>query len=94
VDECINSSLVELLRAAGHDVVYVAEVSPTAADVDVTARAPDEDRLLLAEDKDFGELVFRHSWPVPGLVLSRVDPDRHAHKAKRLFDEIRRFGDS
>jgi predicted nuclease of predicted toxin-antitoxin system len=38
-------------------------------DAAVLRRAYDEHRLLLTEDKDFGELVFRLHLPAPGLVL-------------------------
>ena len=74
VDECVDAGLVARLRASGHDVVYMAEVLPAASDADVLARAQGETRLLLTEDKDFGDLVFRRGRKVPGIVLLRLDP--------------------
>jgi len=56
--------------------------------------ANDEQRLLLTEDKDFGELVFRWGRPVPGVVLVRIDSERHQLKWPRLQDTIARFGDN
>ena len=58
-DECVDAALVRRLRTAGHDVIYAAEVASGATDAQILRRANDEDRLLLTEDKDFGELVFR-----------------------------------
>jgi hypothetical protein len=49
--------------------------------------------LLLTEDKDFGDLVFRQGRPVPGIVLLRIDPSRRLQKAARLMAAIDRFGD-
>ena len=68
-DECVDAALVRRLRGAGHDVIYAAEVASEATDAQILRRANDEDRLLLTEDKDFGEFVFRLHMTVPGLVL-------------------------
>jgi predicted nuclease of predicted toxin-antitoxin system len=94
VDECIDDGLVSHLRAAGHDVVYMAEVAPTVSDTEVMLRAQTEQRILLTEDKDFGDLVFRHGRSVPGLVLSRIDPAMHELKRVRLDAAIRQFGEN
>jgi predicted nuclease of predicted toxin-antitoxin system len=56
-DECIDATLVSHLRARGHDVVYMAEIAPAANDAEILARARSDARLLLTEDKDFGDLV-------------------------------------
>jgi predicted nuclease of predicted toxin-antitoxin system len=77
VDECLDASLVAHLRSTGHDVDYMAEVAPAANDRDVMLRAQAEGRVLLTEDKDFGDLVFRQSQSIPGLVLLRIDPAMH-----------------
>ena len=68
-DECVAASLVASVRAAGHDVLYVAEVAAGFGDADVIALAMREKRLLLTEDKDFGDLVVRRGHAVPGVVL-------------------------
>ena len=72
-DECVDAALVSRLRAAGHDVFYAAELAPGSTDVELIQRAQTENRLLLTEDKDFGELVFRAGMLVPGVVLLRLD---------------------
>jgi predicted nuclease of predicted toxin-antitoxin system len=42
----------------------------------VLKRADRDNRLLLTEDKDFGDLVFRQALPVPGIILLRIDSSR------------------
>jgi predicted nuclease of predicted toxin-antitoxin system len=93
-DECIDGGLVAHLRHLGHDVLYMAEVAPSANDADVMAHAQGEARLLLTEDKDFGDLVFRRGVQVPGLVLLRVDPAQHTLKRHRLDAAMARFGEA
>jgi predicted nuclease of predicted toxin-antitoxin system len=94
VDECVDAALVALLREAGHDAIYMSDVAPRATDVEVMNRAHRESRLLLTEDKDFGDLVFRQARPVPGIILLRTDSARRAHKGARLLAAIERFGDN
>ena len=93
-DECVSARLVALLRGAAHDVAYMVEVVPGAPDIDLLERAMQENRLLLTDDKDFGELVFRGRRTVPGLVLMRIDSDDPRLRWPRLDAAIRRFGDS
>jgi predicted nuclease of predicted toxin-antitoxin system len=58
-DEGVDGPVVQRLRDDGHDVIYVAELSPGVTDDDVLRHANDRDALLLTADKDFGELVVR-----------------------------------
>jgi predicted nuclease of predicted toxin-antitoxin system len=92
-DECVSAELVTRLRDAGHDVSYVCDFAPRATDAEVAGQAHSDARLLLTEDKDFGELVFRQQKPVPGLVLLRIAPEQRAIKWARLRLAIEQFGD-
>jgi predicted nuclease of predicted toxin-antitoxin system len=82
------------LRASGHDVISMSDVAPRATDAEVMSRANSEIRLLLTEDKDFGDLVFRQARPVPAIVLLQIDSTRRSHKGARLLTAIDRFGDN
>ena len=85
-DECCDSGLVMALRSDGHDVLFVVEVMKGAVDEVILARAFDDDRLLLTEDKDFGELVYRLGLQTKGIVLLRFGPRDHNIKISRLLD--------
>lgn len=94
IDECVDAAVVAHLREFGHDAVYMSDVAPRSVDVEVMNRAYRENRLLLTEDKGFGDLVFRQVKPVPGIVLLRIDSSRRSRKATRLLAAIDRFGDT
>jgi predicted nuclease of predicted toxin-antitoxin system len=94
IDECVDAALVVELRDSGQDAVYISEVEPRASDTEVMRRAHSEGRLLLTEDKDFGDLVFRKGRPIPGIVLLRIDPARRSIKGRRLLAAIERFGET
>jgi len=83
-DECVDAGLVSHLRTDGHDVVSMAETATAASDDEVLIQAQTEGRVLLTEDKDFGDLVFRRGQPVPGVVLLRIASARHRLKIIRL----------
>jgi predicted nuclease of predicted toxin-antitoxin system len=75
------------------DVAYLADIAPAASDTEVMIRARAEGRILLTEDKDFGDLVFRRGHSVPAVVLLRIDPAMHERKRIRLDAAISRFGE-
>lgn len=70
-DESCDFGVVRHLRAAGHDVLAIAELEPATEDAAVIARAAGEGRILLTEDKDFGRLVFASRRPAAGVVFIR-----------------------
>jgi predicted nuclease of predicted toxin-antitoxin system len=94
VDECVDAGLVAYLRNAEHDVVYMAEIAPSANDTQVMQRAQAELRILLTDDKDFGDLVFRRGQSVPGIILLRIDPTLSMLRRHRLDAAVSRFGDA
>ena len=72
-DENVTHLVVARLTAAGFDIVEVAAGHSGASDADVLAVAAREGRILITEDRDFGELVIRQRHPVPGVVLLELD---------------------
>jgi predicted nuclease of predicted toxin-antitoxin system len=89
-DECCDTGLVASLRKDGHDVLYVTEKKAGAIDDEILSDAYKEERILITEDKDFGELVYRFKKPTYGIVLLRVDVhERHIKwsRLKRLIDD-------
>ena len=70
-DESCDFIVVRSLRASGHDVLAVSEEFPGASDLQIVKHALDEERIVLTEDKDFGEWVFAHKEETYGVVLIR-----------------------
>ena len=70
-DESCDFAVVQALRAAGHDVVAIAEVSPRLDDEIVIRQAVREERILITEDKDFGQLVYASHQKTSGVIFFR-----------------------
>jgi predicted nuclease of predicted toxin-antitoxin system len=84
VDECVDAALVRALRESDHDALYISEIAPRTPDTAVLSKSAAEGRLLLTDDKDFGDLVFRRGLVVPGLVLLRIAPWKYEIRRIRL----------
>ena len=71
-DESVDAPVVARLRSDGHNVVYVAELSPSITDDEVLDRANSAQCPLMTGDKDFGELVLRLHRITHGIILIRL----------------------
>ena len=69
LDACASSRSIYLtLTRLGHDVISAFEIDPSAADEELLALATEEHRILITEDKNFGELVFVRRLPHPCII--------------------------
>jgi len=71
-DESVDFRVITHLRNAGFSVYAIAEQMRSLSDKDVLLIATTNDALLITEDKDFGELVFRMKLEHSGILLIRV----------------------
>lgn len=92
-DESIDAPIVERLRADGHDVGYVAEISPSIPDDAVLDRANSLRSLLITGDKDFGEFVFRLRRVALGVILVRLSGLSADLKAHIVSEAMNTHGD-
>ena len=93
VDECAGTSVVDCLRDEGHDVVAVAEVMPQADDKQILEHAVFESRILVTNDKDFGEMIYRSRQAHRGVLLLRLQDERSENKARITKIVLARMGE-
>jgi predicted nuclease of predicted toxin-antitoxin system len=91
-DESVEAPVLAGLRAAGHDVVAIAEGRPGVGDAIVLAKATRERRILLTNDKDFAELAFLQKRVSAGIVLIRLPRARGKQKAERILEVVQGQG--
>jgi predicted nuclease of predicted toxin-antitoxin system len=70
-DESCDVTVVHVLREAGHDVLSISDISPRADDTIVIDLAANESRILLTEDRDFGQLVYASTRTSGGVIYMR-----------------------
>lgn len=89
LDESADFPLAEFLREKGHDVTAIAHDYPHALkDREVLDIAVRERRIIITNDRDFGELVFRQQLPHSGIILFRLRSEELRVKQVRLEDVI------
>ncbi len=91
-DESLHVAITTRLRSDGHAVHVIAATDCGAEDADVLAIAVNRQAVLLTQDKDFGELVFRRSLPHMGIVLIRLVGLAPADRAQLIGELIRDHG--
>jgi predicted nuclease of predicted toxin-antitoxin system len=83
-DENIETEIVDALRELGHDTIHVAHTMPGAEDEEILLYAYDRGCILITNDKDFGELVFRQKKTTAGVILLRLPGIEPSVKAELL----------
>ena len=93
VDESAGNSIVNLLRSLGHDVLSIAENYSGIDDTEVLSIAFKEDRVLITNDKDFGELVYRFSLPHKGVILLRLQDESASNRIEVVHSLLQNYID-
>ena len=89
-DENQHPIVVARLRAMGYDVEFIRESTPGAKDGEILNRPDIGRKIFLTYDRDFGELIFNRSSPVPLTLiytrLNRLDPSNIADRLIAVLD--------
>jgi predicted nuclease of predicted toxin-antitoxin system len=93
VDECAGPVLARWLRERGHDVFSVYDQARGIEDEAVIRRAHTERRILITNDKGFGDRVFREGALHNGVVLLRLEDERAAAKIEAVRQLLDRYPD-
>src|SRR3989338_10688265 len=89
IDESSGFKLYNFLAGKGFDVKFVGKVMPGSPDEKVLAFAEEEKRILITNDKDFGELIFRLNKPSSGIILLRLKLDSPKQREKYVEEAIK-----
>jgi predicted nuclease of predicted toxin-antitoxin system len=88
VDECAGPSVAEWLQ-----VFSVYEAARGMEDNDIVQKAFEENWILVTNDKDFGNQIYRERKPHRGVVLLRLDDERAKNKISVLKRLLTSYAD-
>jgi len=99
VDASTDAGVAFHLRSLGFDVTRVGWEYPAhLPDREILRIASDERRVLVTDDRDFGELAFRHRLPHAGVIYLRIESTDLALQVGRIdavlqdhVDDLHRF---
>lgn len=83
-DENIEKPIVEFLRDKSFDVFYIIEAKLSISDEEILNIAKKENRILITNDKDFGELIFYQKKISSGVLLIRSSKEKALDKVALL----------
>ena len=84
VDECTGPAVANWLEQQGHDVFSVYHQARGIDDDRVIEIAQIEGRILITNDRGFGEKIFRERRPHHGVVFLRLANERSVNKIRVL----------
>jgi predicted nuclease of predicted toxin-antitoxin system len=93
VDENTGPAVARWLRDHGHQVFSVFEEARGMDDDAAIQKAYAEGWILLTNDKDFGEKVYRERRPHKGVVLLRLEDERAANKIRVIQHLLQNHAD-
>jgi len=82
-DEGLNGNIVRELRKNSFEVDWILELSPGIPDEAVIEYAKHNQKILITEDKDFGEWVFAHK--LDGLTIIFLRYEKEDYKQITVF---------
>ena len=93
VDECTGPMVAKHLRKEGHIVFSVFEEARGMDDEEILRMAFEGDYILITNDKDFGDLIFRSKRKHKGVILLRLEDERAMNKIKILDSFLREYSE-
>lgn len=90
VAECTGPAVAHWLNEMKHKVFSVYDKARGMGDDDIIRKAYAENWILITNDKDFGEKVYREKRPHKGVVFLRLEDERATNK----IDTLRRLLES
>jgi predicted nuclease of predicted toxin-antitoxin system len=94
VDECTGTAVAHWLEQQGHDVFSVYDEARGIDDDRLIEIANTQQRILITNDRGFGEKVFRERRPHAGVVFLRLADEGSDNKVRVLSELLNRFSEA
>ena len=91
VDECTGPSVGRFFTSQNLDVYCVSTSSPGWTDYQVLDKAVSENRVIITNDKDFGDMVFKEKISHCGVILMRLEDESPMNKIQILRQFLQNF---
>jgi predicted nuclease of predicted toxin-antitoxin system len=93
VDECTGPAVARWLKGDGHEVYSVFDQARGMDDDAVIRKAHDENWILITNDKDFGDKVYRDGRLHRGVILLRLEDESSAAKIRVVSRFLETYAD-
>jgi predicted nuclease of predicted toxin-antitoxin system len=93
VDECTGPAVAGWLKGQKHEIFSVFDQARGMDDDTVIRKALDENWILITNDKDFGDKVYRDGRLHHGVILLRLEDETPASKICVLSQLLETYSD-
>ena len=93
VDECTGPAVASWLQDHNHHVFSVFDEAMGMDDDEIIRKALNERWILITNDKDFGQKVYRDGRLHRGVILLRLEDERPASKIQVLSRVLESYSD-
>lgn len=90
-DENIEKTIVQALKDLSYDVIWIGDDYRSISDSNVLNICVAQKRILITNDKDFGELVFLEKRVSEGVLLLRYEKEDSNEKVKKVIFFIKKY---
>jgi len=84
VDENLGTRVAKWLKELQHDVISIYEEFRGLDDDEILRKSLEENCILITNDKDFGEMIFREGKLHNGVIFLRLEDERSSNVIKVL----------
>jgi predicted nuclease of predicted toxin-antitoxin system len=84
VDESCDAIVVRVLNDLEQNVRSVAKEKPGISDREVLQWAYSEQRILITDDRDFSELIYRQNHASHGVILVRISDEHRDDRSRQI----------
>ena len=89
IDESTGRKLAGIIKQAGYNAVFSFDILGRTSDEELLKFAEKKKYVLISDDKDFGELIFRLNKPASGVIFLRMakHPKKRFAAIKGILDK-------
>lgn len=84
VDERTGPAVAQWLIDRGFETISIFDTFRGSQDIDILTMAIKSGSIIITNDKDFGEMVFKENLNHKGIILLRLSNERSWHKIEVL----------
>ena len=88
-DESLNFEFVSFLRDNNFEIFSIAEKHPSVSDETILEMSLTSPAIIITEDKDFGELIFKNKKDFSAVILLRYNVSEEQLIQKSLLSLLK-----
>ncbi|MBE0428158.1 MAG: DUF5615 family PIN-like protein [Nitrospirae bacterium] len=92
-DVNVEKAIVDYLLEEGYDVKWIPDYNCEMLDEELLHLSNKEKKILITNDKDFGELIFLQKKLSTGIILIRVKEQKGEDKVKLMRKLLQNYRD-